>query len=145
MNFIIKRNICLIILILVLSINKTKAQEIIIDYDSIHDYVLDADNKDTLIFIMTVMPDFPGVDEALNNYIKTNLKYPENPKLEGFLIFILNKDSKVEKILIRSSGSIDLDDKRIKMLSKRKRMKFKNKGKPFKVLWMDAYRIKLEK
>jgi len=133
------------IFIFILSFSKTYSQEIIVEFDTLNEYNLDAENPDTLIFVVTEMPKFPGVDEALNKYISSNLKYIDNPKLEWFLIFILNKEEMVEKILIRSIVSVDFNNKALEILNEIPKRKFKNKNKPFKVFYMTPYKFVLKK
>ncbi len=68
-----------------------------------------------------IMPEFPGGDKALFNFITENIKYPEEAKAKGisgtaYYRFIVNKQGKVTNItLLRSAGdeSLDQEAKRV--------------------------------
>lgn len=68
-----------------------------------------------------VMPEFPGGDKALFNFINENIQYPEEAKAKGisgtaYYKFIVNKQGKVTNItLLRSAGdeSLDQEAKRV--------------------------------
>lgn len=68
-----------------------------------------------------VMPEFPGGDKALMDYLKTNIKYPalaiEN-KIIGKVIlsFVVNKDGNISDIKIRRSVGGGLDEAAIKVV-----------------------------
>lgn len=68
-----------------------------------------------------VMPEFPGGDKALFNFITENIQYPEEAKAKGisgtaYYRFMVNKQGKVTNItLLRSAGdeSLDQEAKRV--------------------------------
>lgn len=68
-----------------------------------------------------VMPQFPGGDKALFNFINENIQYPEEAKSKGisgtaYYRFMVNKQGKVTNItLLRSAGdeSLDQEAKRV--------------------------------
>jgi protein TonB len=67
------------------------------------------------------MPEFPGGDKALFNFINENIQYPEDAKAKNasgtaYYRFIVNKQGKVTNItLLRSAGdeSLDQEAKRV--------------------------------
>lgn len=55
----------------------------------------DSLNTDDTIFVFEPQPSYPGGSAALNNFIKTHLKYPRHSKnIKGkvFIGFIVNED-----------------------------------------------------
>ncbi|MDD4968537.1 MAG: TonB family protein [Paludibacter sp.] len=67
------------------------------------------------------MPEFPGGEKALMNYISINLKYPVKMQKKGIqgksiLKFVVGKDGSITKIeIIRSATSV-LDDEAIRVV-----------------------------
>lgn len=77
--------------------------------------------EDSVYVTPDVMPQFPGGDKALFNFINENIKYPEDAKAKGisgtaYYRFMVNKQGKVINItLLRSAGdeSLDQEAKRV--------------------------------
>jgi TonB family protein len=62
-------------------------------------------NEDTIYDFPTFMPQFPGGQQALINYLKTNLVYPEDAKelgIEGkvFVSFVIFEDGSIQQVSI---------------------------------------------
>ncbi|MDD6000703.1 MAG: TonB family protein [Bacteroidales bacterium] len=78
-------------------------------------------NEDSVYVTPDVMPQFPGGDKALFNFINENIQYPEEAKAKGisgtaYYRFMVNKQGKVTNItLLRSAGdeSLDQEAKRV--------------------------------
>lgn len=67
-------------------------------------------------------PEFRGGFEAWNNYIKSNLSYPESARLNGiegivYLVFVINKDGKVENPEILRGVGFGLDQEALRVVS----------------------------
>lgn len=75
-----------------------------------------------VFLVVEKMAQFPGGQSALNEYVKSHLRYPEscyNVKIEGRAIiqFIVEKDGSISTITIaRSSGSKDLDNEAVRLV-----------------------------
>lgn len=62
-------------------------------------------NKDTIFDFAVVMPEFPGGQQALINYLQTNLVYPEDAKelgIEGkvYVSFVVFEDGSIQQVTI---------------------------------------------
>jgi TonB family protein len=62
-------------------------------------------NEDTIFDFAAVMPEFPGGQQALINYLQKNLVYPEDAKelgIEGkvFVSFVIFEDGSVQQVTI---------------------------------------------
>ncbi|PSL07500.1 M56 family metallopeptidase [Cecembia rubra] len=67
-------------------------------------------------------PEFRGGFEAWNNYIRNNLSYPESARLNGiegtvYLVFVINKDGKVENPEILRGVGFGLDQEALRVVS----------------------------
>ncbi len=75
-----------------------------------------------VFLVVEKMAQFPGGQSALNEYVKSHLRYPEscyNVKIEGRAIiqFIVEKDGSISTITVaRSSGSKDLDNEAVRLV-----------------------------
>lgn len=79
-------------------------------------------NNDEPFQVVEKMPEFSGGIDALNDYLKKNLKYPENcikDKIQGRVLvqFIVEADGKITNAQIVKSVNKDLDDEAIRMIS----------------------------
>jgi len=83
--------------------------------------VVDIDDEPTF-FVVEDMPQYPGGEEALRQYIAQGVKYPEEAQsanLSGrvYVTFIVSKDGSVKGTKIaRSSGYTVLDDEAIRVV-----------------------------
>lgn len=74
--------------------------------------------------IADVMPQYPGGQEKLIQFIIDNLKYPDSAKKAGktgkvFVSFVVKKSGKVASVkVVRSSGHKELDDAAIDVVKK---------------------------
>jgi TonB family protein len=77
---------------------------------------------DNTYVVVEQMPQFPGGDGALLNYIKDNVKYPEglkSEKISGRVIvrFIVNSDGNTEEVLILKGVHPLLDAEALRVVS----------------------------
>jgi len=98
----------------------------------------DADEK--VFIVVERMPEFPGGTQALVNFLKENVHYPEDArkaKIEGKTIcqFIVDKDGSITDVQVaKSSGNASLDDEALRVIRKMPRWKpGAQKGKPVRV------------
>ncbi|MBR8537124.1 TonB family protein [Carboxylicivirga sediminis] len=76
-----------------------------------------------VFFVVEEMPEYPGGEEALRNYIATSVKYPEIAKKAGvsgrvYVTFIVADDGSVRDTKIaRTSGFSVLDDEALRVVS----------------------------
>jgi TonB family protein len=62
-------------------------------------------NEDTIYDFPAILPEFPGGQQALINYLQTNLVYPEDAKelgIEGkvFVSFVIFEDGSIQQVTI---------------------------------------------
>jgi TonB family protein len=81
---------------------------------------LDTIPKDEVFVLVEDMPEFPGGDEARNNYLTKNIKYPEVARKEGiegrvFITFVVEKDGSIAdvKVLRGIGGGCDEEAVRV--------------------------------
>ena len=84
-----------------------------------------ADTKDTqedeLFMIVETMPSFPGGQEALANYLKDNLKYPESARENGiqgrvFVNFVVEKDGSVSNVKVSRGLGGECDKEAVRVV-----------------------------
>jgi len=95
-------------------------------YWDIEEYEIgEADSTDELFTVVEEMPEFPGGEEALLEYLRSNLQYPERCKennIQGrvFVTFVINKDGKiVDPAVVKSAGpeGVELDVEALRVVS----------------------------
>ena len=97
------------------------------------------DDLDRVFMTVEKMPEFPGGDEALLNYIDANLKYPEeaaSKSIQGRVAcsFIVNTDGFVSDVQVIRSESPLLNNEAIRILKSLPQFKpGENDGKPVRV------------
>ncbi|HKR04259.1 MAG TPA: TonB family protein [Bacteroidia bacterium] len=79
--------------------------------------------EDTVHFDYEIMPQFPGGEKELINFLSNNVKYPFGAKLnaiqgEVVVNFIINKTGEVEKVRIIKSVHPKLDKEALKVIHK---------------------------
>jgi protein TonB len=96
------------------------------------------------------MPQFPGGDAALNQYLKTNLRYPAAAKKEGLegrviLRFVVQTDGSLSDITVMRGFDKDCDQEAIRLVRKMPRWKpgIQN-GHPVRVTFTLPVKFKLE-
>ncbi|MBO4453527.1 MAG: energy transducer TonB [Paludibacteraceae bacterium] len=107
--------------------------------------------SDTTIFVLVEkMPEFPGGQQALFNFLKENVHYPEDArkaKIEGRVLcqFIVNSDGRIVDVhVVKSSGNASLDHEALRVIHKMPRWKPGiQKGKPVRVKYTVPINFKL--
>jgi TonB family protein len=79
-------------------------------------------NGDTTWFKVQVMPEFPGGDDALKEYIVKNVKYPDAAKnngIQGRVIvrFVVTANGKIDNISVLKGVDPELDKEAIRVVS----------------------------
>jgi TonB family protein len=77
--------------------------------------------KQDVVLMADVMPEFPGGTEKLMEYLKTNIKYPEEAKTKGikgrvFVQFIVSNTGKIKDTKIMRGVNKLLDDEAIRVI-----------------------------
>jgi protein TonB len=99
--------------------------------------------EDQVFFIVEDMPQFPGGDGALANFIATHVVYPEIAKENGitgrvYVRFVVNSSGKVDKVSIARGVDPSLDKAAIDVINKLPDWSpGKQRGKPVNV-WYTA-------
>ena len=95
-------------------------------YWDIEEYEIgEADSTDEVFMVVEEMPEFPGGEEALLEYLRSNLQYPERCKennIQGRVLvtFVINKDGKiVDPAVVKSAGpeGVELDVEALRVVS----------------------------
>lgn len=79
-------------------------------------------DQDDVFMVVEKMPQFPGGDESLFNYLATNIKYPSDAKeqnIEGRVIcqFVINRDGSVSDVVVVRSIAPSLDAEAVRVIS----------------------------
>jgi TonB family protein len=79
--------------------------------------------KDTVYAMPEKMPQFPGGDQALIDYLKKNIKYPakaKEEKIEGmvFVTFIVDKTGTIRDVKVLRGVSEDINGEAVSVVSK---------------------------
>ncbi|MBL7923652.1 MAG: energy transducer TonB [Bacteroidia bacterium] len=80
------------------------------------------DPKNEHVFVYTEkMPVFPGGEEALYDYIKTHLRYPDSlagKNIQGkvYLTFIVSEKGKISDVEVLRGVQRDLDQEAVRMI-----------------------------
>lgn len=107
--------------------------------------------KEEVYIIVEDMPEFPGGDKALKEFIKSNSKYPlqeKNSAKQGkvFVYFVINKEGNVEQINIKRSVNAELDEEAIRIIKSMPKWKpGTQRGNPVKVAYTVPITFNLEK
>ena len=78
--------------------------------------------EDVIFQVCEVMPEFPGGELAVKQYIASNIKYPAEARKYGqqgkvYVTFVVAKDGSIEKVKIARSVSPALDNEAIRVVS----------------------------
>ena len=96
------------------------------------------------------MPEFPGGFKALQDFIETNLAYPQEAKdagIEGrvFVGFVIEKDGSISSIKLLRGIGYDCDEAAMDVVRKMPRWKpATQRGKPVRVQYQLPFNFKLE-
>ncbi|MBL7982068.1 MAG: energy transducer TonB [Flavobacteriales bacterium] len=72
---------------------------------------IDAQQEEPIYDIVEVMPEYPGGQRALMNYLTKNLKFPDEAREQGvqgtvFIVFIVEMDGRISGVrVLRGIGS----------------------------------------
>lgn len=96
-----------------------------VDWVDIGEYEIGEADTSQVFMVVEEMPEFPGGTEALLEYLRSNLQYPEKckeNKIQGRVIitFVVNKDgSIVEPAVVKSAGpeGVELDVEALRVVS----------------------------
>ncbi|OQY05119.1 MAG: hypothetical protein B6I20_01835 [Bacteroidetes bacterium 4572_117] len=77
--------------------------------------------KDTVFFVVENMPQFPGGEEGLRNYIAQNVKYPEYARVNGiegkiYVRFVVTKTGDVDHVTIARGVDSILDNEALRVV-----------------------------
>lgn len=101
-----------------------------IDYQNVKEYnkatkketrAYSVSKKDTVYTFASTMPQFPGGDVELLNYLNKNISYPIQSKKEGiqgsvYLQFVVTKNGTVENVKALRSPGTDLSNEAIRVV-----------------------------
>ena len=99
----------------------TTSNDTVVGDDQFTVYI-DPERDEILLTPIQVMPEFPGGERAMFQYIQENLKYPKQAlkkQIQGRSIcqFIVEKDGSISHIqVVRSSGNKSLDRAAIRVI-----------------------------
>ena len=103
-------------------------------------------------FVLERMPEFPGGQNALLNFLKENVHYPEDALKEGkegraICQFVVNPDSTLSDFeVVRSSGDERLDAEAIRVLKSMPNWRpCSQRGKPINMKYTVPVNFRLEK
>lgn len=102
---------------------------------------IESNTSDTTVFVVVdKMPEFPGGQQALFNYLSNNVKYPKDAQeqgIEGRVIcqYIVEKDGSIGNItVVRTSGNESLDNEAVRVIQSMPNWKpGLQRGKPVRV------------
>lgn len=92
-----------------------------VNYDIMGEVALNVQDDDRPYTVVDEMPQFPGGEIAMMNYIGQNLKYPEDAakdQIEGRLVirFVVTKDGSVEDVQVLRSLSASCDAEGVRVV-----------------------------
>ena len=90
--------------------------------EAINKMVTPKQREDGVYVVVEQMPEFPGGEIALRNFIAENIKYPVEAKEKGiqgkvFVTFVVNSTGKVEKAKIARGVDPSLDNEALRVVS----------------------------
>ncbi len=106
-------------------------------------------SKPEVFSMVEEMPEFPGGEEAMLQYIADNLKYPgraRRQKVEGRVVirFVIDEEGNVTNVEAVKSLHPDCDKAALKVVKNMPRWKpGRQKGKPVRVFYMLPIRFQL--
>ncbi len=122
------------------------------------DYIYDVspasanDDPEKIHEVVEVQPEFPGGQQEMAKYIKSNLKYPESAAKVGaegksYVQFVVKTDGSIDNVeIMRSSGNEALDAEALRVVRAMPKWKpAMNKGKAVNVKFVLPVVFKLQK
>ena len=75
-------------------------------------------NRDDTFIVVDQMPEYPGGNEALQEYISLNLKYPALKEVSGkvFVSFVVDKKGKVTDVRVKNDVDAALSKEAIRLV-----------------------------
>lgn len=75
-------------------------------------------NRDDTFIVVDQMPEYPGGNEALQEYISLNLKYPALKEVSGkvFVSFVVDKKGKVTDVMVKNEVDPALSKEAIRLV-----------------------------
>ena len=110
----------------------------------------DAPSNDSVYQIVDEMPQFPGGEKAMMEYVAKNVKYPQEAKdkeIQGrvFVSFVIEKDGSVNEVKVLRSIGGGCDEEAVRVVKAMPKWKpGKQDGKPVRVSYMMPFFFKLE-
>ncbi|MES2627839.1 MAG: TonB family protein [Bacteroidota bacterium] len=100
---------------------KLRKDEIYLTGTPIESHYYDENGVETYVWFENIRAEFPGGQEALNQYIASNLKYPEaalKDKTGGTVIvtFLVTEDGSIGDVFVKSPVRDDLDAEAVKVI-----------------------------
>ena len=120
----------------------------IANVDNLHVAVKDKDS-DSIYQIVEEMPQFPGGDQAMMDFMAKNVVYPQEAKDKGiagrvFVSFVVEKDGSVNEVKVLRGIGGGCDDEAVRVVKSMPKWKpGKQKGKPVRVSYMMPINFKL--
>ena len=109
----------------------------------------DAPSNDSIYQIVDEMPQYPGGEKAMMEYVAKNVKYPQEAKdkeIQGrvFVSFVIEKDGSVNEVKVLRSIGGGCDEEAVRVVSSMPKWKPGIKdGKPVRVSYMMPLNFKL--
>ena len=109
----------------------------------------DKPENDSIYQIVDEMPEFPGGEKAMMDYVSNNVKYPQEAKdkdISGrvFVSFVIEKDGSVNEVKVMRGIGGGCDEEAVRVISAMPKWKpGKQKGKPVRVSYMMPLNFKL--
>ena len=120
----------------------------IANVDNLHVAVKDKDS-DSIYQIVEEMPQFPGGEQAMMNFVAKNVVYPQEAKdkeIAGrvFVSFVVEKDGSVNEVKVLRGIGGGCDEEAVRVVKSMPKWKpGKQKGKPVRVSYMMPLNFKL--
>ena len=75
-------------------------------------------NRDDTFIVVDQMPEYPGGNEALQEYISLNLKYPALKEVSGkvFVSFVVDKKGKVTDVKVKNDVDAALAKEAVRLV-----------------------------
>jgi protein TonB len=75
-------------------------------------------NRDDTVIVVDQMPEYPGGNEALQEYISLNLKYPALKEVSGkvFVSFVVDKKGKVIDVKVKNDVDAALAKEAVRLV-----------------------------
>ena len=109
------------------------------------------EEDDVVFIVVESMPEFPGGQPALFQYLSENVKYPvlaQENGIQGRVIcqFVVNRDGSISNVeVVRSGGDPSLDKEAIRVIKSMPRWKpGKQRGKTVRVKYTVPVNFKLQ-